>query len=140
MLKVENYFVLFILEWDSNFEKWTTNTGKELIYGINYELSDAALESLQEVLTTWRTSFITEKEESTADIINTTPFSAILRCKYFDPIKNKIPKNNYVNHNVGEGYRHIATYHKEDTPVMEAYDTRTMVGYYPWFVPAPPRP
>lgn len=137
LLKIEDYFVLFILEWDSSFEKWTVKLGKELIYGITYELSDAALETLQEPLTTWRTAFIEEKEKSTADIINTTPFSAILRCKYYSPIIKNPRKTNYVNHNIGEGYRHIATFHKEDAPVTEAYDTRTMIGYYPWFVPAP---
>lgn len=116
--------------------------GRELVYGINYELSSAGLESLQEPLTTWRTDFLQKKEASKGDIINTTAFSAILRCEHYEPIRqNGVHNpNKFVNHNCGEGYQHIATFHKEDTLVEEAYDKRHMIGYYPWFVPAPPRP
>ena len=87
LLKIQDFFVLFIIDWDKDFEKWVCTMGRELVYGINYELSSAGLESLQEPLTTWRTDFLQKKEASKGDIINTTAFSAILRCEHYEPIR-----------------------------------------------------
>lgn len=144
LVEVNKYFVLFIFKYDESFDKYTTETGRELIYGIPYELADSSIESLQEPLKTWRAEMI-EKEETSKDqdIINTTPFSAILNCKYFAKyhefgIRNP---NQFTNYNVCEDddrYRHIATYHKEDAPVKEAHNCPPQaIGYYPWFIPAP---
>lgn len=86
-----------------------------------------------------------EKEEANLeqDIINTTPFSAILNCKYYESNQRPGMKNpnKFVNHNFDcdDRYQHIATYHKEPVQVKEAINCSTpQIGFYPWFIPVAP--
>lgn len=135
---------MFILNYDESFSKYTAQIGRELIYGITYELTSAAVESLQEPLLNWRTQMIEKEESCKKDIINTTPFSVVLNCKYYESccrpgIRNPNKFTNY-NCDCDDKYQHIATYHAEDCKVEEAKDPSCQqIGFYPWFVPVAPQ-
>lgn len=87
-----------------------------------------------------------EEAEKDKDVINTTPFSAILNCKYYATKNNNIAiknPNKFTNYNLDdEKYYHVATFHKEPSKVEEyCQGYRPPVGFYPYLIPAPaPKP
>lgn len=143
LLKVAEYYVLFIFKYDESFSKYTPDIGRELLYGIPFEMTSESIETLQAPLATWREKRIAWEEElKKKDIINTTPFSVILNCKYYESRKREGIRNphEFTNNNCCEDaeYKHIATYHIEDDKVEEAHHCNLPpVGVYPWFIPAP---
>lgn len=74
---------MFVFNYSTEFEKFETSIGKELYYGIQYELKSDSIETIQEVLATWR-SELEENKRTDIDVINTTPFSVILNCCHYD--------------------------------------------------------
>lgn len=139
LYKIEDYYVMFIIEWDKNFEKYIYSIGKELYYGIQYTLTEESANAIIEVLNTWKTE-ADENKNSELDVINTTPFSATLSCKYFKAGQTYRNLQSNTNHNcdVEGDYQHIATYHIENKQIKPAPMSNKPVNLaYPWFVPAP---
>lgn len=143
LLKVDEYYVLFIFKYDESFDKYIPDIGRELLYGIPFEMEEESIESLQAPLIEWRRERIEwEKELKEKDIINTTNFYCQLRCKQFSPKRREGIRNphEFTNNNCCEDadYKHIATYHIEDDKVEEAHHCNLPpIGVYPWFIPAP---
>lgn len=139
LYKIEDYYVMFIIEWDKNFEKYIYSIGKELYYGIQYTLMETSANEIIEVLNAWKTE-ADENKNADLDVINTTPFSATLSCKYFKAGKIYRGIQSHHNHNcdVEDEYEHIATYHLEPHEVKPAPMPNKPVNLaYPWFIPAP---
>lgn len=86
-----------------------------------------------------------EEKHKDDDIINTTPFSAILNCKYYAAPNNTAIRNpnKFTNYNLDDDkYYHVATFHREPAEVKEyCQGFRPPVGFYPYLIPAPaPKP
>lgn len=145
LYNIENYYVMFVFLWDTQFEKYIYEIGKELYFGIQYTITENSANEIITVLNTWREEVIQREEENKdMDIINTTPFSASLHCQFYKQKNNKIVGRAFTNHNTDiEGsWNHIATYHFEKEQVRPALPPSKPVDLtYPWFIPVPaPKP
>ena len=138
LFDVEKYLVMFILTWSPNFERFELTFGRELYFGIKYNLSEEVVSSLSDSLIQWREDFIEAKEKvKDKDIINTTLFSAQLNCKEYE-YDNALKHDEHHSHH--HGYHHVATYHKEDCIVPEYHNPCEPPIAYPVFIPAAPPP
>lgn len=141
LYKIQDYYVQFDFLWDTQFEKYIYEIGKELYFGIQYTITENSANRVIEALNTWREEIIhNEEENANADIINTTPFSASLHCKYYKQKNNKIVGRAFTNHNtdIEDSWNHIATYHFEKEQVRPAPPPSKPVSLtYPWFIPMP---
>ena len=141
LYNIESYYVMFVFLWDTQFEKYIYEIGKELYFGIQYTITENSANEIIEVLNTWREEIIhNEEENKDVDIINTTPFSASLYCKYYKQKNDRIVGRAYTNHNtdIEDSWKHIATYHFEKEQVRPAPLPNKPVDLaYPWFIPVP---
>ena len=145
---VARYLVKFEVKWSEEFSRYEFQDGIELYYKLkfkltSYEFDDAALQE-------WRQQKEQEEEESKdKDIINTTFFSAVLNCDFYDYDKKlteeegwkRIYPHLHGDCGCGCGLYHLLTYHIEpkEVPYLESKFSPNPV-LYPVFVPRPPRP
>lgn len=150
---VEGYLVVFKITWDEAFERYTLSDGTELYYSIifkpvSYEIDDTALQ-------VWRLEMIEKEEEEKEkekDIIDTTHFSAILNCDFFEADKHLTEEQGWKRMELHwkdhPPYRpchpklyHLATYHIEPRHVPELdHSFAPTPILYPVFLPKPPCP
>lgn len=125
---------MYVFQWSKDFERYEFTSGKEVYYGLNYDLSSETVELIIANLPAWREEQIAKEEEAKdKDIINTTFFSCILNCSQYEQLKPK--KCIYPGE---EGYHHIATYHIEDEPVPPYQVQKFPPLAYPFFIPVEP--
>lgn len=144
LYKIENYFVLFIFSWDEQFEKFTNDLGYELYYGIQYIMKNNFIEEIVNILSNWRSKRKDEENENNIEVINTTFFSASLKCDQYKKNPNTAIRGTFDNLN--EDYTHILTYHCEPNKI-KPYNApaQQVIPVYPVPVPKgpckkPPRP
>lgn len=127
---------MFVFTWSYEFERYELTYSKEIYFGIPFTLSQETINSLITPLIPWREEQIRkEEEEKDKDIINTTLFSCDLRCSEYEFDKKQ------KNCEITEDYHHIATYHKEDSPVplyKDYYWPHPIA--YPVFIPSDVKP
>lgn len=148
LYEVEGYLVVFKITWDEAFERYSFSDGKELYYDITFKpaiyiFDDAALQA-------WREELIRKKEEEKEkekDIINTTFFSAILNCDFYELDKNLTEEQGWKRMELHwkdhPPYKpchpklyHLATYHMEPRKVPELdHSFAPTPILYPVFLP-----
>lgn len=139
------YYVLFTAIFDEESQKFEISNGREICYNLEYKLSETSLANLSFGLLAFKED-LTDEDESKPEVINTTHFSAMLNCdfyewekglNYYDGLKRILSK--YPNGiQLKDGtYYHIATFHCENEKVP-CY-TPPNCGYigipYPVFIP-----
>lgn len=142
----DKYLVIFKVTWSEEFSRYELRDGKEVYYGIKYELKSSEFDdaALQE----WRVEKIKEEEENkNKDIINTTYFSAILKCDFYEQDKHLTEKEGLDRMFMKwkkcgcdkPPYYHFATYHIEnkEVPCLDHNFAPTPV-LYPIFIPKCP--
>lgn len=149
LYKVDNYLVIFRINWSEEFSRYEIFDGKEIYYGIDFKLTSNEFDDTN--LQIWREEKI-EKEEAQKDedIINTTFFSAVLNCQFYERDKNLTLEEGYkrlypelVNGDkeCGCHMKHLLTYHIEpkEVPYLKSNFSPNPV-LYPVFIPRPPLP
>lgn len=139
LYKIEDYYVMFIFTYDDAFERFIYSIGTELYYGIQYTMMEGSANEIITVLDTWKEE-MEEQASQEKDIINTTPFTASLACKYYSKQYIKGTTRDYTNHNcdIENDYRHVATYHMENELINPThYPNKPVELAYPWFIPVP---
>lgn len=139
LYKINDYFVMFIIKWDDSFEKYIYDIGEELYFGIQYTLMEGSANEIIDVLNTWKEE-VDASKNSEIEVVNTTPFSASLHCRYYHKSNPHIVPRPHTNHNcdIEDGFEHIATYHIENKSIKPAPIGDKPVNLaYPWFIPAP---
>lgn len=155
LYNVDGYLVVFRITWDEAFERYTISDGTELYYDIEFKPAEYTIED--SALQAWRAEIIAkeeEEEEKEKDIINTTFFSAILNCDFYEHDKHLTEKEGWQRMELhwrkmpppheppcGPHYHHLATYHIEprEVPMIESKFSPAPV-LYPVFIPKPPCP
>ena len=150
MYDSEGYKVMFKALYNSDSQEYEISDGREIVYGIKYIFpSDAVLE-LQVNLGAWREEMEEKEEEGEdADIINTTHFTAQLRCEFFEPVRGLDPIEGMrrIIAQFPDGvpcgedvYYHLETFHIEPNKVPWFNPNAGKVAFapapYPVFVPA----
>lgn len=153
LYNVNGYSVVFKIFWDKAFERYTISDGLELYYNIkfkpvSYSIDDTALQA-------WRLEMIEKEEEEKSkekDIINTTFFSAILNCDFYEQDKKLNEKEGwhrmelhwekiFSKSSCPPIYHHLATYHIEPREVPGINSKFSPIPIlYPVFVPKPSYP
>ena len=130
---------MYVFQWSESFERYEFTSGKELYYGLQYDLSSETVDLIIANLPEWRQEQIEKEEEAKSkELINTTFFSCDLRCAQYE--YNRKPKPRHIGE---DGYHHIATYHVEDEPVPPYQIPPMQPMAYPVFIPTeqkPPKP
>ena len=127
---------MFVFNYSTEFEKFEVSIGKELYYGVQYELKPDSVETIQGILATWRTE-LEENKRTDVEVINTTPFSVSLHCKFFE--RNKTTAIRGAFDNLNEDYLHVSTYHCEPQKVKPYHvPVQQVIPVYP--VPIPKGP
>lgn len=145
----EHYIVMFKALYSEKAQEFVISEGMEIVYHIRYTYPESEVLETQVNLDTWKTQ-MEENENKEADLINTTYFSAVLNCQFFDPVRGLTPEEGvkriiakYPNGvPLGEDqYYHLETLHIEPhkVPYFNPYDGKTAFAPipYPVFVPAP---
>lgn len=143
----DGYYVLFSAQYNEETKEFDISQGKEICYGVSCEIAED-LELLQLGLLSLKED-IENIESEEKDIINTTYFSAELKCRfyewekgldYYEGIKRIIaqyPNGIPINCN-GELY-HLATYHIENRCVPCYHPENGQPAFapmpYPVFIP-----
>lgn len=118
--KINNYLVIFTFKWDTKENSYEYVKGQELYYRLPYTLSDDDIATISVGLQAWRQTQKEQQEDK--DIINTTYFSSILNCDFYDWDKNLTEQEgvNRIYLQYPDGipckcgiYHHLATYHIE---------------------------
>lgn len=150
---INGYYVLFSALWNKNMKYYNIKEGREIYYGVPVEMSDFSKKEIAANLKTWRQETKDEIEESQADIINTTAFSAKLECQFYEHEKG-LTEEEGIRRIVAQfphgvpckdgSYYHLATYHIEPNkvPLYHPQNGKTafMPMPYPVFVPKPCKP
>lgn len=113
----EKYPTVFNLYW--NGTKYETTNGYELFYGIPFIVSSTDF-WVEDELLVWRNDMIAaEEKEEPKEIINTTYFSAILNCQFYEFNKENKEKKLLPICNQPDDcrYHHLSTYHMEDEKI-----------------------
>lgn len=146
LYKVGQYLVIFKINWSEEFSRYEISDGKEIYYGIDFKLTSTEFDDTN--LQIWRIEKEEEeREKEDADIINTTYFSAVLNCQFYDYDKNLTEKEAYARlysegHNLDQncccGPYHLLTYHIEpkEVPYLKSNFSPNPV-LYPVFIPRP---
>lgn len=144
---IDNFLVNFHLNWDDLQNKFIASFGTEVYYRIKFILSQESKEDMENnpILEQWRLEE-KQREEENPDIINTTYFSVIMNCEFYQQDKNLTQKELVRRYkeicpdgNIEEDYAHLATYHIE--PHQVDYLTSTFIPepvVYPVFIPKKP--
>lgn len=143
------YYVLFNAQYNEETKEFDISQGKEICYGVTCEIAED-LDLLQLGLLSLKED-IENAEPEEKDIINTTHFSADLKCNfyewekglnYYDGIRRIIAKypNGIPIGCHGELY-HLATYHIEDRCIPCYHPENGQPVFapmpYPVYIPSP---
>lgn len=114
---INDYYVQFDAFWNCGLKTYEIK-GHEVYYNIPYSLSTESESAIIEGLTSWREKMIEkEKENKNYDIVNTTHFSAILNCVFYEQQKGLSEREGierlFIHYPNGFPYHHLATYHIE---------------------------
>lgn len=131
---VDKYLVMLVLKYAESFDKFELISCKELYYGIEYTITEEQLDLITTNLPEWREELIRKEEEEQGEIINTTYFSAILKCQEYIPNKPARPHHDCED----MPYVHVGTFHKEKAPVNEYHNYNPPIAY-PVFLREPKR-
>ena len=146
---IKGYFVLFDAVWDEEDKIFDFSSGREIYYGLKFNLSDNSMIELAVGLEGWRTEMEeAEKESEDLDVINTTYFSAKLECDFYEWEKGLTEAEgikriiaafpNGVPCKDGT-YYHLATFHIEPHKVPCYHPENGKVAFapmpYPVFIP-----
>lgn len=132
MYDSEGYKILFKALYNSKTKEFDIKDGVEIVYGIRYTFPEDSILELQVNLDTWKASMEEKEEESKdIDIINTTYFTAALRCKFFNQIRGLTP---------AEGLKRIFAEFPDGVPCGDGqyYHIETLhvePGKVPWYNP-----
>lgn len=160
--KAKKYFILVQLKYNADEDLYMLDTCKEAFYGVDYELNEESLETMQLGLIDWREVIINAKmiaplpPPPKKDIINTTHFSAQLDCDMYewnkdsfeDAVKKMIKKYPHgipIDEN-GQALYHIETYHiaHGEVPFAPLFHEKECKHTEHYFPPkpafAPPKP
>lgn len=123
---VDNYYVQFDAFWNHELQVFEIRSGHEIYYNIPYSLSADSDATIVENLGVWRNEMEEkEKENENYDVINTTHFSAILNCAFYEQQKGLTEKQGIermfihyphgfpCHHHHHPFFHHLATYHVE---------------------------
>ncbi len=146
---IDNFLVIFHLYWDKLSGKFLVSNGTEIYYKLKFILSQESKDLFEnnENLIKWRQEEIKKEEEEGKDIINTTYFSVIMNCEFYQEDKTLTQKDIYNRYreispkpfNPEEDLAHIATYHIEPHKVdylTSNFEPNPVV--YPVFIPKNP--
>lgn len=145
---IDNFLVVFHLYWDKLLGKFIVSNGTEIYYKLKFILSQESRDLFEnnQNLIDWRTEEIKKEGEEGKDIINTTYFSVIMNCEFYQEDKTLTQKDIYKRYREispkpfePEDLAHIATYHIE--PHQVDYLTSTFEPnpvVYPVFIPKNP--
>ena len=150
----QGYIIIFKAIYNQLTQEYDIKNGVEVVYGIIYEFPADNVLEVQVNLDTWRAEMEEkEKEHEDIDIINTTYFSVLLNCDFYQPIKNLSPiegaKRIIAKYPegvpCGNGqYYHLETLHIEPHKIPwynpNAGKTAFAPMPYPIFVPRPCKP
>lgn len=150
----EGYIVIFQAIYNELTQEYDIKNGTEVVYGIIYEFPSDSMLEIQVNLNTWRAEMEEkEKEHEDIDIINTTYFSVLLNCDFYEPIKGLTPQEGIKRIIAqypdgipcGDGkYYHLETLHIEPNKVPwynpNAGKTAFVPMPYPIFIPKPCKP
>lgn len=118
----DGYFVLFGAIYNEDTHEFDITIGKEICYGIECQLNDDSLDDLQLGLLSFKED-LESQEQKEMDVINTTYFSAILNCQfyewekgldYYEGVKRIIAKYPCGVPLGEDKYYHLATFHREN--------------------------
>lgn len=147
----EKYYVRFDAIYNKDNETFEIKNGHEVYYHIPYSLNSTDAENIILQLGIWREEMIEkEKEKEDPDIINTTYFSAILNCKFYDQEKG-LSEEEGIRRIIAQfpdgipckdgSYYHLATFHIEPHKVPKYNPYSGKIAFapmpYPVFVPKP---
>ena len=152
LYNINNYHVMFQLDWDKEEEKYIVSSGKELYYNLLYTASEESVTALQAAPTEWREEMI-KKEEDTEDVevINTTYFSANLNCDFYEYQKGLTEEEGWRRIELqyaktpveSDKIQHLLTYHIEPKRVPYEdlrHSNSPMPILYPVYIPKMPKP
>ena len=148
---INRYLVVFNLTWSEEFSRFEFSEGHELYYNIVFNLANYDIDT--SALVEWRNEMIAKEEENEQkDYINTTFFSAILNCDFYEYDKKLTEEEGWKRMELhwkkypvlppyGPYYYHLATYHIEPNKVPELdHKFSPLPLLYPVFIPKPPHP
>lgn len=149
MYDSEGYKVEFKAIYNKITQEFDISNGTEIVYGIVYTFPTDHILEVQVELGAWRDDMIAKEEESKdIDIINTTYFTADLKCRFFNPVRGLTPAEGLRRifaefpHGIpcGDGqYYHIETLHVEPGKVPWWNPNAGKVAFapmpYPVFIP-----
>lgn len=146
LYKIDDYLVVFKVEWDEEFSRYQFLDGKEIYYGVIFKIKYSEFDDTE--LQSWRQEQIKKEEENNdKDIINTTYFSATLNCCFYEQDKTLTEKTGlerlklHCDSCCDSQYHHLATHHIEPNKVPCFNPTFTPFPIlYPVFLPKPPCP
>ena len=146
---IEGYHVIFQAIWDDTDKIYDFSSGKEIYYGLIFNLSDNSMVDLAVGLEAWRAE-MEEKEQqaSELDVINTTFFSAKLECQFYE-WERGLTEEEGIKRIIAafpdgvpcsDGtYYHLATFHIEPHKVPCYHPENGKVAFapmpYPVFIP-----
>lgn len=143
----EGYYIDFTAEWKDN--QYQISKGKEVYYNLTFELTLSSLNELLDGLNRWRTDNTKEdNNDGEKEIINTTYFSAVLNCNFYEYEKG-LTMEEGIRRIIAEfpdgvplkdgSYYHLATFHYENGKVECFNPFKNKVAFapmpYPVYVP-----
>lgn len=137
LYEIKKYLVMFTFTWDEGEQTYKLTSNKEIYFGITFNLNSESEQAIVTPLLSWREDYIKkEEEQGEQDIINTTLFSCDLQCREYEYDKRLKNSEQFCFDN---RVHHIATYHKEDSPVTPYSEPNTSSAIaYPVFIPSKP--
>lgn len=145
----DGYFVLFGAIYNEDASEFDITIGKEICYSIECQLNDTSLDDLQLGLLSFKED-LESQEQKEMDVINTTYFSAILNCQfyewekgldYYEGIKRIIAEYPCGVPLGEDKYYHLATFHKENRCIPCYHPENGHPAFapmpYPVFIPSP---
>ena len=143
LYEINRYYYQFVFFW-SEAEKYEITIGKELYYGLLIKMPKEVSDNIATNLLLWR-SDMEEREaaEKEGELINTTFFSAILNCQFYEYDKKVDEKEKLHRMALQCDYpddcchhHHIATFHFENEKVPELSSKFSPIPVlYPVFIP-----
>lgn len=148
LYNINGYFVLF--EAIFNGISYEISCGREIYYGLHFDLSTDSISEIQVGLEEWRKLFERKENCKETDVINTTYFSAQLNCDFYEWEKGLTEEEGIkriiaqfpdgVPCRGGKLY-HLATFHIEPHKVPCYHPENGNFAFapmpYPIFVPKP---
>lgn len=126
LYEINKYYYQFVFFW-SQADKYEVTIGKELYYGLLLKMPAEIANTIATNLLSWRQEKEEEeKEKEKGDLINTTYFSAVLNCQFYEFDKKANEKEKLHRMALQCNYpddcchhHHIATFHFENEKIPE---------------------